>query len=139
MKIPFVTIIISGVCIGCASAPRDPVEFSTADELLAAARHIRVGDTRNDVVFHLGWRKDQGLIDAAHASPDDGGGLLHPRLAFWRWHVYPVSLYVDFTDDDRVYRVRYSDDRKEPDGPYILVGPRHRSQSTGPHAPSSSS
>ena len=120
MKILLTAAIVSGVCIGCASS-RGPVEFSTGDELLAAARNIRVGDTRNDVVFHLGWRKDQGLIDAAYASPDDGGGLLHPRLAFWRWHVYPVSLYVDFTDDARVYRVRYYDDRKEPDGPHTLV------------------
>ncbi len=77
---------------------------------------------------YLGWRTDEGLVEAAYSSPDDGGGMLHPRITFWHWRVYPVSLYVDFTDDARVFRIRYYDDREKPDGPKTMIGPNQQVQ-----------
>ncbi len=106
---------------GCDS--QRPVTFANGDDLLKAARQIRIGDRRNDVVCYLGWRKSSGLFEAQCNSKDDGGGLVHPRISYWCWRVFPVSLYVDFTDDDQVYRIRYSDDRKEPDWPHTMLGP----------------
>ena len=113
------------VMLGCAAPSKGPVSFSNGDQLIEAARKIRIGHTRNDVVFYLGWRKDQGVTGPVRVPNDDPGGgkLLHPRLAFWRWEVYPVSLYVYFTDNGQVYRVRYYDDRKKPEGLYTLAGP----------------
>jgi hypothetical protein len=111
---------------GCAT--REPVTFSDGDGLLKAAKHIQIGDTRNEVVSYLGWRTDEGLVEAAYSSPDYGSGMLHPRIAFWHWQVYPVSLYVDFTDDARVFRIRYYDDREKPDGPHIMIGPNQQVQ-----------
>ena len=113
------------VMLGCAAPSKGPVSFSNGDQLIEAARKIRIGHTLNDVVFYLGWRKDQGVTGPVRVPNDDPGGgkLLHPRLAFWRWNVYPVTLYVCFTDNGQVYRVRYYDDRKTPDGPYTLAGP----------------
>lgn len=100
-----------------------PVAFTTGDDLLSAAARVKTGDSRNEVVCYLGWRTDQGLVEAAYFSPDDGGGMIHPRIAFWHWQVHPVSLYVDFTNDAKVYRIRYYDDRRNPDGPYMMIGP----------------
>jgi len=115
------TLAVCVVASACATAK--PVRFEDGDDLLRAAQQIRIGDTRNEVVCYLGWRKDQGVADAAYRSPDDGGGMIHPRIAFWHWDAGPVALYVDFTDDARVYRIRYYDDRKKPDGPYTMIGP----------------
>ena len=123
MKTLLTTVVILSMCLGCNLCPSGPVQFSTGDELVSAAGHIGPEHTRNDVVFYLGWRQDQGVVEAIYASPDDGGGLIHPRLSFWNWRVYPVSCYVYFTDDGKVYQVRYYDDRKKPDGPYLLVDP----------------
>ena len=109
--------------LACGCATRAPVTFRDGDSLLKAAKHIHIGDTRNEVVCYLGWRKDEGLLEAAYSSPDDGGGLIHPRIAFWHWQVCTVSLTVDFTDDARVYRIRYYDDRVKPDGPHTIIGP----------------
>ncbi|MCF7956690.1 MAG: hypothetical protein K9M75_12880 [Phycisphaerae bacterium] len=107
----------------CGCTTTKPVTFKNGNELLKAAGKIKIGDTRNNVVCHLGWRKDQGLVEESWRSKDDGGGMIHPRIAFWHWQVYPVSLYVGFTDDGQVYRIRYYDDRKTPDGPYTMIGP----------------
>ena len=109
--------------MGCVS--HKPVVFTTGSQLLLAAKNIRLGHTRNDVVCYLGWRRDEGVYGPVYVPNDDpnGGDLVHPRLAFWRWQVYPVTLYVDFTDDGKVYRVRYHDDRLKPDGPYNMICP----------------
>ena len=112
---------------GCAT--RRPVTFTNGNDLLKAASQIQLGDTRNEVVCYLGWRTDQGLLEARRNTEKDGGNLVHPRIAFWHWRVYPVSLYVGFTDDGQVYRIRYYDDKRKPDGPYTMLGPdysKHR-------------
>jgi hypothetical protein len=110
--------------LGSGCATRRSVRFPSGDALLEAASHIKIGDSRNEVVYYLGWRREEGQVEAAYFSPDDGGGLIHPWIAFWNWRVYPVSLEVDFTYDARVYQIKYYDDRKEPDGPYMLIGPK---------------
>jgi hypothetical protein len=117
-------IMLSISCLlvgGCAT--RGPVVFTNGDDLLKAAGQIRLGDTRNDVVCYLGWRKDHGLLEAHCKTEKEGGGLGHPRICFWRWGAYPVSLYVGFTDDGQVYRIHYNDGRRKPDGPYMMIGP----------------
>ena len=106
---------------GCAT--RKPVSFTNGNDLLKAASQIQLGDTRNEVVCYLGWRKDHGLLDAHYNAEKDGGGIMHPRIVFWHWQIYPISLYVDFTDDGRVYRIRYHDDNRTPDGPYMMLVP----------------
>ncbi len=133
MRYGTIAFVMLALSSGCAT--RRPVTFADGDDLLKAASHIKIGDTRNEVVCYLGWRTDQGLVEAAYFSPDDGGGMIHPRIAFWHWQVYPVSLYVAFTDDAQVYRIRYYDDRKKPDGPHMMIGPNnamHTDQKSAP-------
>lgn len=120
---------------GCATL--GPVTFSNSNDLLKAASQIQLGDTRNEVVCYLGWRKDQGSLEARRNTEKDGGELVHPHIAFWRWQVYPVSLYVEFTSDGQVYRIHYSDDKRKPDGPYTMLGPdysKHANEYIGPHS-----
>lgn len=117
------TVILICCLFASGCATRKPVTFSNGNDLLKAAGQIQLGDTRNEVVCHLGWRKDQGLLEARRNTEKDGGELVHPRIAFWHWRVYPVSLYVGFTDDGQVYRIRYHDDNRTPDGPYTMLGP----------------
>lgn len=122
MRYTSITLMILALSSGCAT--RRPVTFADGDDLLKAASHIKIGDTRNEVVCYLGWRTDQGQVGPAYFSPDDGGGMIFPWLAFWHWRVDTVDLNVDFTDDARVYRIHYNDDRKTL-GRHMMIGPNN--------------
>jgi len=107
---------------GCVASQRR-VHLDSADKLLAAAKNLRKGDSHHEVVYFLGWRKDQGSVDAQRIPIDDPGGgkIIHPERYFWRWHVDRVSLYVYFTHDARVYEVLYYDGRQEPEKKIYLL------------------
>lgn len=105
---------------GCSS--QKPVTFANGDDLLRAASQIQLGDTRNDVERYLGWRKDREELEVSWDHEKDSGYFFLPRISFRNWKVYPVSLYVGFTDDAQVNQIRYYDERRRPDGPYLMIG-----------------
>jgi len=92
--------------------------------LSAKIQRISLGDTKTKVIRILGRRTDEGHLDAWLGPPDDPeperAKLAHPELHFLHWKKSGVSVYVDFTMDDKVYRIRYYDGKLSPnDGPYI--------------------
>jgi len=94
-----------------------------SDRLLAAISEFKIGDARDTVTHRLGKPTDYGHLNPTYVPPDEpgGGSLLHPELSFSHWHWGRVSSYLDFRLDGRLYRIRYYDDRRSRDGPYVLL------------------
>ena len=128
-------ILILLLSSGCQT-PRD-VTFGDREgyKLLGAARQIHVGDTRQQVMHYLGWRRDQSFVEAAHHSADNDGGLMHPQLNIWHWQAYPIDLsvgFLGFSDEGRVWAVWYYDDSIKPSNRIMLTGPNLAVERTPP-------
>jgi hypothetical protein len=122
---PIVLVLL--LTSGCQT--RRAVTFTDGQgyDLLKAARHVHVGDTRQQVMRHLGWRRDQAFVEAGFYSAEDGGGMIHPQLNIWHWNAYPIDIevgFLGFRDDGRVWRVWYEDDTIKPNRLIILTGPK---------------
>ena len=109
---------------GCASrAPSSTSKVDDSDALLTALSELKVGDSRDAVTHGLGKPTDYGHLNPVYVPPDEpgGGSLQHPERHFSHWKRGPVSAYLEFRLDRRLYRIRYYDARRSHDGPYEMV------------------
>ena len=100
-----VIVLIALLHSGCQTSRQVSFRDGEGYGLLLAARHVHVGDSRQQVMRCLGWRSDEAFVEAAYSSADDGEGMIHPRLNIWHWQSYPISLEVGFGDNGQVCRV----------------------------------